>query len=99
VRVIASHRRGEGAVTHANTINATMTEHDVTSSNQLRADQTCDRTDRCLGTPEHVPDEAERLPPKSGAPTRLLVLMLTLPVTIAVLAVALGIFGAVLRLF
>lgn len=99
MRAIRSQLGGESAVTCATTILATMTEPEITPSNQWRSDQCGGRADRCPGTSEQPSSAVGPLPAQSAKARRLLVLVLTWPVTITVLAVTLGIFGVVLRLF
>lgn len=62
-------------------------------------DQSFDGTSRRQGASETTPSAAGPLPSHSGAPKTLLVLVLTIPVTITVLSIALEIFGVLLRLF
>jgi hypothetical protein len=62
-------------------------------------DQSVDGTGKRQGASEKTPSAAGPLPPHSDAPKTLLVLVMALPVTITVLAIALEIFGVLLRLF
>lgn len=83
-----------------------MADREPTASNGIRTGQTAEWTDAALEARGNAPSAqreqgAPRYPdsPKLGTRKMLWVMVLTLPLTIGVLAVSIGFFGAILQMF